>query len=261
MAALAALLTIHALGAAAPAMAGGSYLYPVRDRYEVGDVVTLVGYTSGGQLGQAHDGPFLAYLVTEENPLWATRKLPAGSVPLGPLNAEQWGPALRVSLSFPLPRHLAPAMYTVTYCNDPCTTGLGDLIGGTVAVGVDAPYAAQRNWFLDDPEVANLADDAVIIGPGRAYTAGDLRAGRVVTPPGWGLGPGPRPRAETGSEVAPNAGVAAGPSAAEPSGGGRWAWELVVVTSIIAFGAARRGRERNSPRRSTWRVRSVRNTG
>ena len=261
MAALAALLTIQVLGAASPAMAGGSYLHPVRDRYEVGDVVTLVGYTSGGQLGQAHDGPFFAYLVTEENPLWATRELPGGSVPLGPLTVEPWGPALRVSVSFSLPRHLAPAVYTVTYCNDPCTTGLGDLIGGTVAVGVDAPYAVQRTWFLDDPEVANLADDAVIVGPGRAYTAGDVRAGRVITPPGWGLRSEPNRRAGTPSEVAPKTAVTGGPSAAEPSGGGRWPWVLMVVASVIAFGAARRGRERNSPRRSTWRVRSVRNPG
>ncbi len=54
-----------------PAGAGGSHLSPVRDRYEVGDVATLVAYTSGGQLGWVQDGPFYAYLVGEETTLWA----------------------------------------------------------------------------------------------------------------------------------------------------------------------------------------------
>jgi hypothetical protein len=51
-------------------MAGGSWLTPVRDRYEPGEVVTLVGYVGpGGTLGSVEDGPFFAYLRRLEVPL------------------------------------------------------------------------------------------------------------------------------------------------------------------------------------------------
>ncbi|MGH9187581.1 MAG: hypothetical protein ACRD0U_17490, partial [Acidimicrobiales bacterium] len=59
--------TVLALGLLAiltPAAAakGGSWLYPLEDRYEPGEVATLDGWTSPGQLGWVEDGPFLAYL-------------------------------------------------------------------------------------------------------------------------------------------------------------------------------------------------------
>lgn len=171
----AAVFVVHALSAVAPATAGGSWLSPVRDRYEPGEVATLVGYTSGGQLGWVQDGPFFAYLVVGDITLWAEHRLPTDHVALGPLSIQSRGRALRVSISFPVPHHLAAGLYTVTYCNDPCTTGLGDLIGGSVAVGVDPPREVQRGWYLDDPEIANLADDAVLTGPGYDVTAADVR--------------------------------------------------------------------------------------
>lgn len=138
-------------------------------------MATLVGYTSGGQLGWVEDGPFFAYLVAGDITLWAEHRLPTDHVALGPLSIQARGRALRVSISFPVPHHLAAGLYTVTYCNDPCTTGLGDLIGGSVAVGVDPPREVQREWFLDEPEIANLADDAILTGPGYGVTAADVR--------------------------------------------------------------------------------------
>lgn len=185
MALAAAVFVVHALGSVAPASAGGSYLAPVRDRYEPGDVATLIGYTAGGQLGWVQDGPFYAYLVAGDITLWAERRLPTDHVALGPLSIAERGRGLRVSISFPVPPHLAAGLYTVTYCNDPCTTGLGDLIGGSVAVGVDPAREVQREWSLDDPEIANLADDAILTGPDLAVTAADVRghAERDEEPP------------------------------------------------------------------------------
>lgn len=171
----AAVFLVHALSAVAPATAGGSWLSPVRDRYEPGEVATLVGYTSGGQLGWVEDGPFFAYLVAGDFTLSAERRLPTDHVALGPLSVQARGQTLRVSISFPVPHHLAAGLYSVTYCNNPCVTGLGDLIGGSVAVGVDPPWDLQRGWDLDDPEIANLADDAILIGPGYSVTAADVR--------------------------------------------------------------------------------------
>lgn len=186
----AAMFVVHALTAVTPATAGGSHLSPVRDRYELGEVATLVGYTSGGQLGWLQDGPFYAYLVAGDVTLWSDHRLPVDNVALGPLSVQTRGRTLRVSISFLVPDHLAAGLYNVTYCNDPCTTGLGDLIGGSLAVGVDPPTEVQRAWPLDDPEIANLADDAILTGPGDGVSAADVRAGRAVEPPGWGPGMG-----------------------------------------------------------------------
>jgi hypothetical protein len=177
------MFVVHALAAVAPAAAGGSHMSPVRDRYEPGDVATLVGYTSGGQLGWIQDGPFYAYLVAGDVTLWSDRRLPLDHVGLGPLTVQARGRALRVSITFPVPDHFAPGLYTVTYCNDPCTSGLGDLIGGSVAVSVDPPRTIQREWPVDEPEIANLAADAILTGPGDRVTAADVRAGRAVEPP------------------------------------------------------------------------------
>ena len=215
-------------------------------------MATLVGYTSGGQFGWVQDGPFYAYLVADETTLWADHRLPIDHVPLGPLSVQPRGRTLRVSISFPVPNHLTPGLYTVTYCNDPCTTGLGDLIGGLMAIGVDPLRQLQREWFLDDPEIANLAADAIITGPGYRVTAGDVQAGRVVEPPaaGSGLGQAPAPddrpappRAEPAPQVvttvpAEPVATAAGTDLPPEGRNDRPLGTLLVPTiSLIAIGA------------------------
>ena len=239
----------------APASAGGSRLSPVRDRYELGQVATLVGYTSGGQLGWLQDGPFYGYLVADETTLWSDHRLPVDHVALGPLSVQPRGRALRVSISFPVPNDVSPGLYNVTYCNDPCTTGLGDLIGGFLAVGVDAPRQVQREWFLDEPEIANLAADAILTGPGYRVTAGDVRAGRVAEPPASAPGSGrvpatddrpAPPQAEPQAQVPPVVttvlpGPVATAEGTDPPGEGREdrppGTLLVVTISVIAIGA------------------------
>jgi hypothetical protein len=270
MALAAAMFVVHALSAVAPATAGGSWLSPVRDRYEPGEVATLVGYTSGGQLGWVQDGPFFAYLVAGDLTLWAEHRLPTDHVALGPLSIQARGRTLRVSISFPVPGHLVAGLYTVTYCNDPCTTGLGDLIGGSVALGVDPPRKVQRAWDLDDPEIANLADDAVLAGPGDSVTAADVRAGRAVAPAqrpsaGQPLGPDERPApppvAELQADVPPvvTAAPAAAPLPAVPdqSKGRPLGILLVLATVLLAGGAASLHRRRRASRQSVgaWRPR------
>jgi hypothetical protein len=239
MAVLAVVLAVHGLGGAPPALAGGTHLQPVRDRYEAGEVATLVGYTSGGQLGWVQDGPFYAYLVDEGTTLWASRRVPPESLPLGPLTVEARGSTLRVSLSFRLPDQLVPGVYTVSYCNDPCTTGLGDLIGASVAVGVDPPRPVQREWLPDDPEITNLAEDALLTGPGGSYTAGDLRTGRVTAPAGWGTDERPRGGHQRPDVSPPSTLAASGPvvdpsPVAVPADGAPWLWALLVVGSALA---------------------------
>ena len=242
-----------AITAAAPVSAGGSHLAPARDRYERGEVATLVGYTSGGQLGWVQDGPFFAYLVADDTTLWSDHRLPDDHVGLGPLSVQPRGRTLRVSITFLVPDHLATGLYYVTYCNDPCTTGLGDLIGGSLAVGVDPPRPVQRTWPPDEPEIANLVGDAMIAGPGYGMTAADARAGRRVEPPAMGPGSvqvraperAPAP-AEPGPQ-APGAPVAAAELPTRDAGD--WSAEavLVLMTAAVTLGAVmavQRGQKR-----------------
>ena len=132
---------------AGPAAAGGSWFETTEKQYEPGDTVTISGWTSGGQLGWVEDGPFYGYLrVVQPEPATIERwpVIAPMDVALGPLHIERVGKggyALRASLTFVLPSQLAPGSYEFLYCNDPCTTGLGDLVGGTVYVGVSPPTA------------------------------------------------------------------------------------------------------------------------
>ena len=170
-----------------PAAAGGSWLSPVRDRYEPGDTATLVGYIGpGGTLGLVEDGPFFAYLRRLEGPLQVPNQLQmapftpqATDLPLGRMLVQTTGrtdyAAYRVSLRFRLPSNLPAGRYGVIYCNATCMKGLGDLIGGVIFVGIDPDAQISRTWPMDEPEISNLAGDAVLDRPGMQVTAGELR--------------------------------------------------------------------------------------
>lgn len=81
-----------------------------------------------------------------------------------------------------MPADLEAGPYTLRYCNDPCTGRLGDLVGGTVAIGVDPEPAVVRFWSLDEPEIARVAQDAVIAGPGYEARASVIRGDLLVPP-------------------------------------------------------------------------------
>jgi hypothetical protein len=182
------LALVAVLVAAEAAAAGGSWLSPVRDRYEPGDTVTLVGYGSGfGSLGSVADGPFFAYLRRLEDPHLVPNQFQmapftpqATDLPLGQLLLEDTRrtdyAAYRVSLRFRLPSNLPAGRYGVIYCDATCTKGLGDLVGGVFFVGIDPAAPISRTWPMDEPEIANLPGDAVLDGPGMQVTAADVRA-------------------------------------------------------------------------------------
>ena len=144
---LASILALTAVAMAAdPAAASGSWLAPVRDRYEPGETAALLGYVGpGGTLGSVDDAPFFAYLRRLDDALEAPAIAPFAPQPtdlrLGQLVVEHTGrtdyAAYRVSIQFPLPRDLSAGRYGMSYCNATCTKGLSDLIGGVVFVGRD----------------------------------------------------------------------------------------------------------------------------
>jgi len=225
---LAAALLLVGLGP--PAHAGGSWFRPVKDRSEPGEPVTLVGYTGGGTLGGVEDGPFDGYLVTPDG----------ARLPVGRLDVRETGQGgyltLRASITFTLPADLGPGVYEFHYCNAACDEGLGDIIGGEVFVGVDPSYPVSREWALDDPEIANLADDARLVGPGWETTAGELRAGHLPRPPTF----------DTAAPSEPTT-VPMATAVEEPSGGTSGATTTSVVgggalaaASLALFGARRR---------------------
>ncbi|MGH9224251.1 MAG: hypothetical protein ACRD2W_10850, partial [Acidimicrobiales bacterium] len=202
-------------GTAAPATASGTWMAPVRDRYEVGDVVTLVGYMGRtgtlGTLGTVDDGPFYGYLHEAGK---APGVPSERGEPLGPITVEETGTsgwtALRVSIEVSL-AGLAPGRYEVGYCNDPCLNGLGDLIGSrAINVGVDPAEPLVREWPLDEPLIQILRRDAMVSGPGYLAPASDIWAGRVLPIPEPSPPPPPptaTPLLPPGADPSPNPGV------------------------------------------------------
>lgn len=167
------------------ASAGGSWMDPVKDRYEPGDQVTMVGYTGGGAYGWVEDGPFFAH-VQRANATSGEFDADAPRHDIGELEVLSTGDGgylnLRVSVTFEMPADAEPGLYLLNYCNADCSELLGHLIGGRFWIGVDPDYPPSREWALDDPEIANLDDDALLSGPGVQMTAGQLRAGDAPEP-------------------------------------------------------------------------------
>jgi hypothetical protein len=174
---------------ATPALAGGSLIYPVHDRYEAGDSATLVGYGTGsGTLGSVADGPFFGYLRTThrsdaDSGPWAEMApfTPRPTdLPLGPVDVTPTGKGgyleYRVAFRFTIPSWLAPGTYPVLYCNADCTKGIADLMNGWINVGVDPAGPITRSWPTDEPEIANLQPNTTLSGPGWTVTASELQS-------------------------------------------------------------------------------------
>ncbi len=167
---------------ASAVVAGGSWIAPTRDRYEPGDSVEMVGYFgTAGELDPAVR--FFAYLRLDASadrgastvdgwPSIRQTDLPLGELVITPFSPGR----ARAAITFTLPDDLAPAQYPIVYCNDPCTHGVGDLVGGTIHVSVDPAVPLRREWPQTEPAIAHLPDDAIVSGPSGTYTAGELRA-------------------------------------------------------------------------------------
>jgi hypothetical protein len=269
----AAALSAVTLAVPTPAGAGGGdWLYPDRDRYEAGQHVRLVGYTEATARSASDDrilakaelrgnGPYYAYLRVD--PAAVERDAPRDGGPwpyvhptdqrVAQVAAEEVTPvasryySLRVSADFRLPPGLAPGMYDVRVCNDPCTTTLGWLVGSFLYVGVDPVGSLVREWPLDDPAIRFLEDDALVSAPvceadcdgidDSSVTAAEIRAGYRPTP--VAVPPEPEPAAGTSTTGPPvsrplaDAGKSpAGRAGADPAGG----VPGEVVAWLMAFG-------------------------
>jgi hypothetical protein len=264
----AAALSAVTLAVPTPAGAGGGdWLYPDRDRYEAGQHVRLVGYTEATARSASDDrilakaelrgnAPYYAYLRVD--PAAVERDAPHDGSPwpyvhstdqrVAQVAAEEVTPvasryySLRVSAAFRLPLGLAPGMYDVIVCNDPCTTTLGWLVGSFLYVGIDPVEPIVREWPLDEPAIRFLDDHALVSAPvcqagcddmdDWSVTAGEVRAGYRPTPAT--VPPEPEPAASTTTTGPPtsapvaNAGKSpAGRAGTDPAGG--------VPSEIVAW--------------------------
>ncbi len=159
-------LVVATLVGTPPASAGGcdSY-YPVHDRYEPGDMVTMVGYASGNTEGWRDNAPYVTTIRPgyEDDPDGTARPVPVGELEVTEVAGyvgwpgAQPTPALRATVSFTVPRELAPGRYDVVALGRD-DTGLEWLCSGALHVGVDPddPIDRSYGWPTDEPEWANV---------------------------------------------------------------------------------------------------------
>lgn len=207
------------------ASAKGEGLLPVRDRYEPGEVASLIGYTRGPL-------PTTRF----EAVIWKEMTGPA--VDIGKLSVQTTGNsdpslAVRVSTTFPLPHDLPPGTYAVGMRDESRTAfGVNDLLWGVVFVGVDPPAPISRRWAFEEPEVANLAPDAVIYGTEFTMTAREVwqrhrdEAAARPAPTSFSVGTTP------GSEPA-----APHPSSHGQQGSVAVSWFRALAVAFAALGA------------------------
>lgn len=147
------------VGVTPAASAGGSWMRTPDESVEPGETVEFVGYVGAEN---ADEGPWFAYLNTFE-----------AVIALGPVTIEPTGLggylSHRVYLQFTVPSTLASGYYSVSVQNgteftDDQRVFLGDLIGAAFEVGAVAS-GQSFEWPVDEPLVAALPSDAVLIGP------------------------------------------------------------------------------------------------
>lgn len=127
--------------AASSGSAGGSVWHFDDAEYQPGDIAettTSVSWSHHGALGTPGDGPFVIYLAPMDAVAESWPGLPDGSLPVGIVeihpgpylgaDGEWYGPNYAVA-RFEIP-DVAPGEYQIAHCNSPCTTTLGDIIGG-----------------------------------------------------------------------------------------------------------------------------------
>lgn len=243
---------------------------PVRDRYEPGDEVTVVGYTRGcvpaavkrstspglPLNGYLHRDPCDQLEPPEPDeppsmPCAAIRSEPppdpTSGIPLGPMTIEDTAHTARgkrISLTFRLPDNLIPGAYLVEVCQYPCATDGNRAWSGygwpsPIYVGIDPPAGQRpiRAWPNDDPAIGDLPDDALVYGPdGQTITAAELRA----TLRAAGTDTNADDRVETAAAAAPD----------EPDDGGQVALWLAAagLFAVLVLMASRLGASRKQVR-------------
>ena len=114
---------------------GGSYIELDKTYYLEGDAVVATTYVS---IPRQHEGlldagPFYA-LALPGNVTLKPGALPAGSTRLGTFDVEEEKESYELTAHFTMPP-LSPGVYTIAFCNDPCTvSGFREPLWGSFEV-------------------------------------------------------------------------------------------------------------------------------
>lgn len=251
----AALVAVIVGAPAQPAAAGGGdFIYPVLDRYEPGETVTMVGYTTGIRQGPdgTDVGTYYGYLRVD--PAAALRDRPGDTYPYvhptdirldevdeQPVDGDDYW-TIRASLTFDLPADLRPGNYEVFLCDDPCTWTLGFLFESPLYVGVDPPEPVVRVWAFDDPLIASMDPEGLVadLTTPTWMTAAELLSGERSADPAEPATN--QPLADLDSalpSVDRDAERPASPPSTDDASGGRWPLSYWLVTLALVAALAR----------------------
>lgn len=120
-----------------PVHAGGS-VWHFEGYHRPGDVVdasTTAAWGHDPGLGTPADGPFLLYLVPADSEPDTFLGIPAEPLLVGSVHIDQshrtpgTSTTALATAHFEIPS-VPPGEYQIVHCNEPCTTTLGDIIGG-----------------------------------------------------------------------------------------------------------------------------------
>lgn len=133
------LMVVLSMGIGVSALAGGD-VWEVEIYHSPGDQVlatTVVATDDDGDLGTPEQGPFFVYLAHRDAE-YTLPDLPEAALLVGlvdvyegsHLGGSRWpmGPDQAIA-RFEIP-DVGPGLYQILHCNDPCTTTLGDIVGG-----------------------------------------------------------------------------------------------------------------------------------
>ena len=138
---LVALSTLAAFLALATSARAGGAVWEFEGYHRPGEVVvstTAVAWGHRSALGTPEDGPYLIFLAPANAEVDNWPDLPEESMLVGIVEVHEgpythpegylYGPNHAVA-RFEIP-DVAPGVYQIFHCNDPCTATLGDLVGG-----------------------------------------------------------------------------------------------------------------------------------
>ncbi len=143
--------------------AGGTRFEPSDVRIEAGEHIELTATVARGALGWVEDGPFFVYLQGDEFGSVVTEGYggTATDVLLGELDVGDRAQRLDVSAGITIPDETPPGEYWISVCNDPCTTGLGDLVGATIYVDLDPPVVEEVTALVAEPATPLVEDTEI----------------------------------------------------------------------------------------------------
>ncbi len=185
------LSTLAAVLALATSARAGGAVWEFEGYHRPGDVVvstTAVAWSHSSRLGNPDDGPYLIYLAPASTEIDNWPDLPEESMLVGIVEVHD-GPYTHADGSLYGPDHavarfeipaVAPGIYQIFHCNDPCTSTLGDLVGGwdLRVMGGEAGRPAEEIAA----EVRDRMTDAPLLIPAGPLDTGAER-GQAATVP------------------------------------------------------------------------------